>query len=93
MHEQEPQTAEHDESDFRSRYLGSWASLAAFGRHFAADLGLPARPGSSPDLRPYVEIDGEALVMDMVRRHELQIIEEGRGVFHFFIGPGDATPQ
>jgi hypothetical protein len=79
------------ERDTRSRYLGTWTDISAFGRQFAAELGLVDEVRA--DLQPYVTIDSDALVADMLRRGELQAVEDGRGVIHFFLGPGTSPSE
>jgi antirestriction protein len=80
---------EASEHDFRSQFLGSWASLDAFGREFARDLGLETYLDAVPArLRRYVHVNTKALVSDMLLNGEIDTLEEGVGVVHVFLAGG-----
>ena len=77
---------------FRSQYLGSWADLQAFGQEFVDDLGLERYLDAVPQsLRPYVHVNTDALVSDMLLNGEIDTFEDGVGVVHVFLALGDPT--
>jgi antirestriction protein len=74
--------------NFRGNYLGSWASLNAFGQEFAADLGLTGYVEAVPEnLRRYIGVDSDTLVSDMLLDGEIDTFEEGEGVIHIYLAP------
>ena len=77
---------------FRGQYLGSWADLRAFGEEFVDDLGLERYLDAVPkSLRPYVSVNTDALVSDMLLNGEIDTFEDGVGVVHVFLALGSST--
>jgi antirestriction protein len=72
---------------FQDHYLGSWSSLADYASEFATDLGFEEYlVGIPPPLRPYVRIDEEGIVRDMLLGGDIDAATDASGV-HIFLPP------
>lgn len=77
-------TAQVDEAQIREAYIGLWPSREAFGQHLLEDTSAEEKLQGLPNwLRPYVRLDGAALVADLEREGVYTVAEISRGVCVF----------
>ena len=61
--------------------VGTWPDLAAFGRSLAEDLGMIDYIWQVPQvIRPYVQLDYEAIAGDICRAGGMAIVELEDGI-------------
>lgn len=69
-------------ADYPNAFLGSWPSLDDFGRQMLTDLGYPEHMDRyiPKHLRPYVSLNADALVHDLIQHHDIHywLPPEGR---------------
>ena len=73
-----------DETKMKEAYIGHWSSRDAFGQHLLADTNADRVMAEVPLwLRPYIRLDGAALVADLERDGIYTVAEISRGVCVF----------
>jgi antirestriction protein len=83
--------AEATRSDFPSEYLGSWATLDAFAKEFATDIGADAFIATAPSaLQRYLSFNHRGLVSDMLLAGEIDTFEDKPGLVHVFLSRKEA---